>query len=156
MNKFCQNDLTRNRPLIRLWCPRSKLNMDDFSIPTDSQVYLDATQEKEWNFLHALKGIGKGERLGIICIRYLQLIFSHNVIHLCQYSGKYPRLSRGRPGFNSPTESNFLLFFLLVHESFAKSILNQLNMITLCFFCLVHISLQNNIFSHSLIRTFNA
>ena len=28
--------LTRNRPLIRLWCPRSKSNMDDFSIPTDS------------------------------------------------------------------------------------------------------------------------
>ena len=28
--------LTRNRPLIRLWCPRSKSNMDDFSIPTDA------------------------------------------------------------------------------------------------------------------------
>ena len=50
--------------------------MADFSIPTDSYVYLDATQEKEWNSLHALKGIGKGERSGIICIRYLILNFS--------------------------------------------------------------------------------
>ena len=42
--------------------------MDDFSIPTDPYAYEDATQEKEWNFLHALKGIGKGEKSEIICI----------------------------------------------------------------------------------------
>ena len=28
----CDNLLTRNRPVIQLWCPRSKLNMDDFSV----------------------------------------------------------------------------------------------------------------------------
>ena len=50
--------------------------MDDFSIPTYPYVYSDATQEKEWKFLHALKGIGKGEISGIICIRYLNLSFS--------------------------------------------------------------------------------
>ena len=36
-------------------------------------------------------------------------------IHLCQYSGKYPRLSRGRPGFNSPTERNFFNLFWNVY-----------------------------------------
>ena len=49
--------LTGNRPLIRLWCPRSKSNMDVFAIPTDSLVYVDASPENEVNSLHALKGI---------------------------------------------------------------------------------------------------
>ena len=31
-------ELTRNRPLIRLWCPRPKLNMDDFSVLDSSFV----------------------------------------------------------------------------------------------------------------------
>ena len=44
--RFWVESLTRSRPLIRLWCPRSKSNMDDFSIPIDSYVYADATQEK--------------------------------------------------------------------------------------------------------------
>ena len=57
MTVQCCLDLTRNRPLIRLWCPRTKSNMDDFSVPTDSQVYVDASQEKEVNSFHALKGI---------------------------------------------------------------------------------------------------
>ena len=57
--------------------------MGDFSIPTDPYAYEDATQEKEWNFLHALKGIGKGERCGIICIWYLYLTFTFKVIYLC-------------------------------------------------------------------------
>ena len=70
------NILTHNRPLIRLWCPRTKSNMDNFSIPTDSSVYVDASQEKEVNSFHALKGIRKGERSGIICIKYLVLNFS--------------------------------------------------------------------------------
>ena len=51
--------------------------MDDFSVPAGPYVYVDATQEKEWNSLHALMGIGKGEGLGIICIRYLFLTFLH-------------------------------------------------------------------------------
>ena len=57
--------------------------MDDFSISTDPYVYADATQEKEMKFLHALKGIGKGERSGIICIITLNLTFSSNEIYLC-------------------------------------------------------------------------
>ena len=57
--------------------------MDDFSIPTDPYAYEDATQEKEWNFLHALKGIGKGERSGIISIRHLFLTFFPSYIYLC-------------------------------------------------------------------------
>ena len=69
--------LTRNRPEIRLWCPRPKLNMDDFSVLAASYVCVDATQEKELNSLHALMGIGKGIESGIICIRYLDLTFCH-------------------------------------------------------------------------------
>ena len=68
-------DLTRNRPLIQLWCPRPKSNMGDFSVLSGPYVYVEATREKEWNSLHALKGIGKGETLAIICIRYLDLVF---------------------------------------------------------------------------------
>ena len=50
-------------------------------------------------------------------------------IHLCQYSGKYPRLSRGRPGFNSPTERK--MFFILSYHfwqigPFKTGIQNQL------------------------------
>ena len=33
--------------------------MDDFSVLSCPLVYLEAKQEKEWNSLHALKGIGK-------------------------------------------------------------------------------------------------
>ena len=57
--------------------------MDDFSISTDPYVYADATQEKEMKFLHALKGIGKGERSGIICISLLSLTFTYSLINLC-------------------------------------------------------------------------
>ena len=33
LKMICKDkSLTRNRPLIQLWCPRSKLNMDDFSV----------------------------------------------------------------------------------------------------------------------------
>ena len=53
--------LTRNSPLIRLWCPRPKSNMYDFSVLDGSYVCVDTTQEKELNSLHALMGIGKGE-----------------------------------------------------------------------------------------------
>ena len=49
--------------------------MDDFSVLAGPYVYVDATQEKEWNSLYALMGIGKGEESGIICIRYLFLTF---------------------------------------------------------------------------------
>ena len=63
--------LTRNRPQIQLWCPRPKSNMYDFSVLSGSYVHVEATQEKELNSLHALKGIGKKERSGVICIMYL-------------------------------------------------------------------------------------
>ena len=63
------NFLTDCMRQIQLWCPRSKLNMDDFSVLGGPYICVDATQEKEWNSLHALMGIGKGEGLGIICIR---------------------------------------------------------------------------------------
>ena len=49
--------------------------MYDFSVLSGPYVHVEATQEKELNFLHALKGIGKGERSEIICIRYLSLTF---------------------------------------------------------------------------------
>ena len=117
--------------------------MDDFSIPTDSQVFVEATQEKEWNFLHALKGIGNGERSGIFCIRYLFLSFPFIIMYLCQYSGKYPRLSRGRPGFNSPTERTLYHIFLCLvtrQDCQSKSIIITLQLI---FYYLVHISFQN-------------
>ena len=52
--------------------------MDDFSVLAGPYICVDATQEKEWNSLHALMGIGKGEGLGIICIRYLFLTFLQN------------------------------------------------------------------------------
>ena len=65
-----KNILTRNRPVTQLWCPRPKSNMDDFSVLSGPYAYVEATQEKELNSLHALKGIGKGERSEIICITY--------------------------------------------------------------------------------------
>ena len=49
--------------------------MDDFSVLAGPYICVDATQEKEWNSLHALMGIGKGEGSGIICIKYLELTF---------------------------------------------------------------------------------
>ena len=44
---------------------------DDFSVLSGPYAYVEATQEKELNSLHALKGIGKGEKSGIIHIVYL-------------------------------------------------------------------------------------
>ena len=67
--------LTRNRPEIQLWCPRPKLNMDDFSILSCPQVYVEATREKEWNSLHALKGIGKEGKTVTLSITYTQQSF---------------------------------------------------------------------------------
>ena len=76
MCTLCYISLTRNRPLIRLWCPRSKSNMDDISIPTDSQVYVDASQEKEVNSFHALKGIqGRRENSYIFYYVYKMKFF---------------------------------------------------------------------------------
>ena len=49
--------------------------MGDFSFLSGPYGYEEATQGKEWNSLHALKGIRKEERSEIICISYLELIF---------------------------------------------------------------------------------
>ena len=34
------------RPVIQLWCPRPKSNMDDFSVLSGPYVHVEATQEK--------------------------------------------------------------------------------------------------------------
>ena len=47
------NQLTPNTPLIQLWCARSKLNMDDFSVLKGLLGYLDSTQEVELKSPHA-------------------------------------------------------------------------------------------------------
>ena len=52
--------LTPNRPLIGLWCPRTKSNMDDFSVPTDSQVYVDQGFHQVW-----YQGIAKATVSGV-------------------------------------------------------------------------------------------
>ena len=46
--------------------------MDDFSVPADPQVHVDATQEKEWNSLHALMGIGKEGKTVTLSVTYKQ------------------------------------------------------------------------------------
>ena len=65
-------DLTRNRPVTQLWCPRPKSNMGDFSFLSGPQVYEEATQGKEWNSLHALKGIGKEGKTVTLSITYIE------------------------------------------------------------------------------------
>ena len=64
--------LTHNRPLIQLWCPRPKSNMGDFSFLSGPYVYEEATQGKEWNSLHALKGIGKEGKTVTLSITYIK------------------------------------------------------------------------------------
>ena len=46
--------------------------MDDFSVLSDSWVYLEATQEKQLNSLHALKGIGKEGKKVTLSITYIK------------------------------------------------------------------------------------
>ena len=45
--------LTPNRPLAHTSFTYRKLNMDGFSALNDFLGYVDTTQEKEWNSLHA-------------------------------------------------------------------------------------------------------
>ena len=61
-------DLTPNRPVIHTCFTYPKLNMDDFSDPSDCLGCVDSTAEVEWNSIHAQKGIGKGKGSGIIHI----------------------------------------------------------------------------------------
>ena len=44
--------------------------MDDFSVPAGPWVHVDATQEKEWNSLHVLMGIGKEEKTVTLSVTY--------------------------------------------------------------------------------------
>ena len=56
--------------MTQLWCPRPKSNMDDFSVLSGPYAYVEATQEKELNSLHALKGIGKEGKTVTLSITY--------------------------------------------------------------------------------------
>ena len=49
--------------------------MDDFSVLSSPYIYVEATREKEWNSLHALKGIGKEGKTVTLSITYTQQSF---------------------------------------------------------------------------------
>ena len=54
--------------------------MDDFSILSCPYVYVEATREKEWNSLHALKGIGKEGKTVTLSITYIKRSFLQNLV----------------------------------------------------------------------------
>ena len=92
--------------------------MDDFSVLAGPYICVDATQEKEWNSLHALMGIGKGEGSGIICIRYLYLTFCHkflqgSVAQWIRRETSNPKIRGTKPGASKTLFFYVELFYLL-------------------------------------------
>ena len=120
----CIWTLTRNRRLIRLWCPRPKSNMDDFSIPTDAQVYVDATQEKEWNSFHALKGIqGRRENSCTFYYIYKMNFFSENSHHLDSSVSRASVHGSMDPKFESRLRQSFFFHYFLTWRCFSLFLL---------------------------------
>ena len=54
--------------------------MDDFSVLSGPYACVEATQEKELNSLHALKGIGKEGKTITLSITYKKKSFLRNLV----------------------------------------------------------------------------
>ena len=54
--------------------------MDDFSFLSGPYVFVEVTQEKEWNSHHALKGIGKEGKTVALSITYIKCSFLQKLV----------------------------------------------------------------------------
>ena len=92
--------------------------MDDFSIPTDAQVYVDVTQEKEWNSFHALKGIqGRRENSYNLYQKYRLNFFARNFHRLdslvSRATGHISETWKD-PGSNPGSDKHFFHYFYIL------------------------------------------
>ena len=110
--KIC---LTRNSPQIRLWCPRPKSNMYDFSVLSGSYVHVEATQEKELNSLHALKGILKEGKKVTLSITYIKRSFLHKLaIASIAQSAEQQSMDCKVPGSSSGLRQSFFFHYFII------------------------------------------
>ena len=101
--------------------------MGDFSFLSGPYVYEEATQGKEWNSLHALKGIGKEGKTVTLSITYIKWSFFANLfIASIAQSAEQQSMDWKVPGSNPGLRQMFfslLLFFylkmLLLHVKMA-------------------------------------